>query len=280
MAKFIFLIILLLVNHSLSRAQIPNGGFEFWEEVLNYEKPVGWSTNQNTIYSRFEKDSISVEGNFSLKILPGPISSWDGCENRASIHADFGAPLPPNSALTFFVKSISIDSSINNDAYLRIYIFYADSLTDFNTILWSVPEEIEMFTRFEIPLPNENIEAIAILISGGAGSNPVDGPCIQRTISWIDGMNIESISSNGYLKFQQDPDISVYPNPSSGIVNVSHVDTGIIEYQLYSLTGELVSKGKMSNRQLFIQDKGVYILKLLIDSGNGGTFYSELIVVD
>lgn len=279
MAKFYFLIILLLVNYSFSQAQIPNGSFELWEDVFDYEKPISWWTNQDTLYSRFEKDSNSIEGDFSLKIIPGAISSWNGCESRASIHVDFGNPLAKNSALTFFIKAISIDSSINNDPFLRIYIYYIDSLKQTNTILWSVPETFNEFTRIQIPLPDENLNGISILIAGGAGTNPTDGPCIHRTISWIDEMTIESISSNGYLKFQQNPEISVYPNPSSGLINVTCVDKAIMEYQLYSLTGEIISKGKMPSGQLLIQNKGIYILKLLIDSGTNGTFYSELIVV-
>ena len=280
MAKFYSIIFILLIHADLARAQIPNGSFETWEEIFNYEKPASWWTNQDTLYSRFEKDSISIEGNYSLKIIPGVISSWDGCESRASIHVDFGSTLLPNSALTFFIKSISIDSSNNDDAYLRMYVYCSDSISQFKTILWSVPEPFNEFTRVQIPLPDENVSAISILISGGAGTNPTDGPCIHRTISWIDGMTIESISSDGYSKFQPNPNVSVYPNPSSGLINISCIDKAINEYQLYSLTGQLISKGKISNGQLLIQDKGIYILKLLIASGPNVAFYSERIVVD
>ena len=82
MIKFYFLIIILLIHYGLSRAQIPDGSVELWEEVFNYDKPAGWSTNQDTLHSRFEKDSISIDGNYSLKIIPGALFSWDGFESR------------------------------------------------------------------------------------------------------------------------------------------------------------------------------------------------------
>src|SRR5688572_1061242 len=109
MVKYLLLIIPLILDLESSQAQIPNGSFEFWEEVLNYEKPVGWSTNQDTNYTRIEKDTFAIEGNYSLKLMPTVTYSWQGCTSWAVTHVEFDSVLPYNSALTFYLKSVPED---------------------------------------------------------------------------------------------------------------------------------------------------------------------------
>jgi hypothetical protein len=62
MKKFLLTTIVGIIVFSLSLAQIPNGGFENWEQIDNFEKPLNWSTNQDTFYTRMVRDTISVEG--------------------------------------------------------------------------------------------------------------------------------------------------------------------------------------------------------------------------
>ncbi|MBK7093674.1 MAG: hypothetical protein IPH57_00890 [Saprospiraceae bacterium] len=44
--KYIFSIIILVLSIVTGFTQIPNGGFENWDSIANYEKPTGWTTNQ------------------------------------------------------------------------------------------------------------------------------------------------------------------------------------------------------------------------------------------
>ena len=50
-------------------AQIPNGSFENWDVINGVKKPVSWNFNQSLSLG-FIKDTISVEGDFSLKLFP------------------------------------------------------------------------------------------------------------------------------------------------------------------------------------------------------------------
>ena len=78
MIKYLLILTLLILCFHEIKAQIPNGGFEMWDNVFNYEKPTLWWTNQDTIYTRIKKDTISMEGNYSLNLVPSVASSWHG----------------------------------------------------------------------------------------------------------------------------------------------------------------------------------------------------------
>ena len=64
MKKILYLLLLILPVQIFS--QIANGGFEEWELIDNVEKPVSWATSeQDSLNIRIEKDSSSVEGDYS-----------------------------------------------------------------------------------------------------------------------------------------------------------------------------------------------------------------------
>ncbi len=280
MNKYFFSIILIQLSIELVCGQIPNGSFEFWEEIFNYEKPLDWSTNQDTLHTRFERDTISIDGQYSLKIIPGVTSSWLGCESQAGIHVNFNTTLASNSSLTFYAKSVSTDPGQNNDVYLIVNVFTFNSDTILNTYDWRTFTSIEEFTKVEIPLSDENIDAISIFISGGAGSNPGDGPCLNRSISWIDGMAIDSLTSDGFSSLLEVPYVSVYPNPSNGLVHIRNRDGSSMEYELYSIIGELISKGQIVGDELVIHEKGTYILRIFVGDKYRHDYRRKIIVVN
>ncbi|MEO8088441.1 MAG: T9SS type A sorting domain-containing protein, partial [Bacteroidota bacterium] len=113
-----------------------------------------------------------------------------------------------------------------------------------------------------IPLNGKNIDKLGIFIYGGASGNIVDGPCVGKSYSWIDGMGINSTTTGTISTSSNSSELSIYPNPSSGVVNITSADKKNISYELYSLVGELIAKGIIDNEQLAIHEKGVYILKL------------------
>ena len=234
MFRYLILSFTFIIVSKWSTAQIPNGGFEDWESVLNFEKPVGWWTNQDTVFSRFEKDTLSVEGNFSLKIVPGGAPSWLGCESRAAVHAKFDEYLPSNSVLSFYAKVLPKDSSLSNDVYLIVTVFVSDSTTQLNSYGWSSFEPLEEFTRVEIPLMEENINAMTIWIYGGMSGSPFGSFCVNSSISWIDDMVIDSETSDHLTIRRGSTDIAVFPNPTTDYVTIP---SGLMFLDLIDLYG-------------------------------------------
>ncbi len=73
-----------------------------------------------------------------------------------------------------------------------------------------------------------------------------------------------SLSSNNF----ELSNLNIYPNPTSGIINIAN-DLGLsISYKFYDVLGKNISNGKIGNNQLEINvDKGIYFLELTSESG-------------
>jgi len=278
MIKYLILIFPFWVHSLAAQVQIPNGDLELWESILNYEEPIGWFTNNDTLHTRLEKDSIAVEGVYSLKFIPTVFSSWEICNSIAGIHVGLSEPLASNSKLVFYAKAIPFDPSLDSTVFLIVVVNVLDSGQIIKTYDWRTNTTLEEFSRIEIPIAGDNIDAINILIYGGASTNPTDGPCIGRSFSWIDDLSIESSTAVEPVTFIEKPNVSIYPNPTSGIVNI-HCSEGHIEsFELYSIVGALISKGKVENGQLNIQGKGMYVLKLVQSSSKQSVFFKKIII--
>ena len=59
-------------------------------------------------------------------------------------------------------------------------------------------------------------------------------------------------------------EISVYPNPTTGQILMDDLVSDI-DYRLFDLQGRLIQQGVVTNSSLFIDHKGISILKLRID---------------
>ena len=93
-------------------------------------------------------------------------------------------------------------------------------------------------------------------------------------------MTIDLGTPVGSFFSQEKNDVIIYPNPSTGVVNIMGRDEGNIGYELYSLIGELIDKGKIDNNQLSIHDQGMYILKLYAGLDDRKTYSSKLIIIN
>lgn len=278
--KFYFSILLALTVHVSLHAQISNGSFELWEAVENYEEPVGWATNQDTNYIRIEKDTLSIFGEYSMKLVPADVPSWGNCSSLAVTHAKFDTPLPANSVLTFYVKSVPEYPELDTNISLRITVLAKNSDTLVGGYTWDIPSILEEFTKVEIPLSFDHMDALTIEIYGGAGNNPLDGPCIGRSFSWIDGISLDSGTSVPYSPETESQNILVYPNPSSGRVHIGYQTEKNLHYELYSLIGQLISMGHIDNGELAIHEKGTFLLRLFTCTNNENVYTSKLIVVN
>lgn len=278
MVKYLFLLFPVIFNSVSAQIQIPNGGFEMWEPILNYEEPVDWNTNNDSLHYRIGKDTIAIEGEYSLKFISAEAGSWQGCESKATLRAEFNSPIPSGSSLVFYLKIIPLDPIADTSVYFWLIVRTRDSNSWVNTYSWYNYSPFEEFTKVEIPITDDNIITLDFLIYGGASTNPTDGPCLGRSFSWIDGMNIESSTAVEPQPVLERPNVSIYPNPTSGLINVTYPGGQIMGYELYSMLGELISAGEIEHGQLSIQERGIYVIKLIPSPGNRNVYCKKVIV--
>lgn len=279
MNRNLIIISLALLCLNDSYAQIKNSGFELWETVFNYDKPSSWWSNQDSTSIRIERDSLAIEGNYSLKMLPSVASSWQGCESKIIGRANFDTILPDSSVLTLYVKSVPQDAE-DNLVYLIIFGFLFSSDSVVGGFDWRAETPLFEFEKIEIPLSGHNIDEMSIFIYGGASTHPLDGPCLNRSYSWIDAMSIEAKTTYSNFPNKQKHDFIIYPNPSRGLINILQPGSQRLEFELYSVYGELVDKGEIDDGQFFIDNQGIYFLKLFSDFNPSNIYTYKLIIIE
>lgn len=264
MKKSLFLTLILTLQIG-GFAQIPNGGFEDWELIQNFEKPIFWETNQDSNFVRFEKDTLSIEGNYSLKVVPGSFTAWYGCMSYTWTGVHLQTSVGENKSLTFFVKSIPDSTNQFEWVFLRISgkLFIGGNFE--SNYKWETFDRVDDFTKIQIPILNPNVDSLTIQIFGGALNGAADG-CPNRSFSWIDGMGIaETEIINSISEFTtENKKVSIFPNPSNGTIEVVQSENKITNYQLYSLGGNLIEAGRLNGKMINLRNtqKGLFVLRL------------------
>ncbi len=240
-------------------SQIPNGGFENWENIQNYEKPLYWETNQDTNFVRFVKDTFSYEGVFSLKILTDPsVIAFRNCMSMASAAVKLNASLGENKSLYFYVKSLS-DNSLGT-TFLKVSGKCYQGQTFIAEYNWENHEEIATFTEIELPLTNPAIDSLSIHIWGGAINGAADG-CHNQSVSWIDGFEIKDSEISNTRTIHK-PEISVFPIPSTGKLQLKGAVELFKTYKVFDLTGRELESGIIQESKINLTSKGMLLLVL------------------
>lgn len=274
--KQISLTLALMLGYLLSPAygQIPNGGFEDWEATPYYEKPLFWNTNQDSDFVRFEKDTICVEGNFSLKAIPSTYSAYFECNSQANIRVGLDMPVGEGKCLAFFLKSIPDSTNqcgggICNTFFRIAGRFWASGIS-VSVYKWESYVPIDTFTEIEIPIADPDVDSLSIYIYAGAENGATDG-CHFQSISWVDGIRIKTIA--GYEpKPENDPaDVTVFPNPSNGTIQIDPPNGRFDKYQIIDNLGRMIQEGRLMNSTILFESKGVFWLRLFQSDGKAIT---------
>ena len=241
--------------------QIPNGGFEDWETIQNYEKPLLWQTNQDSNIVRFMKDTIRAEGAYSLKIVPGTVTAWANCRSIASTSVKLAASVGEDQSLYFQARSIP-DNPFGG-TYLEVSgKFFAGSALVSN-YEWKNFDEIVDFTAVELPIPSPDVDSLSINIFGGALNGPTDG-CGNKSISWIDGFEIKPSTTTNILEALDGYPVLVFPNPVGTTVHFDNPTSGAWEkIEVFDSSGRLKAKETNTDKmEVSGLPVGIYYVRL------------------
>ncbi|RLD18651.1 MAG: hypothetical protein DRI69_09945 [Bacteroidetes bacterium] len=242
-------------------SQIPNAGFEQWDSIENYEKPLGWITNQSQELTRLQRDTARVEGQYSLKLFPSTGSWFDVCESHLITTVKIDQQYQVVHSLYFYYKIIPDSTYGYAGAFLHstVRVFNKDGTVEL--ISSTITEETPEFTEIEIPLLHTTIDSIRISFSGGARSHGAADICYLRSFAWIDNLSIKpsSVTSTEHINTAL---VSVFPNPSRGILHIDGNWRELQDYTVYSILGDIVAHGTLSEPRIQINEPGIYVLVL------------------
>lgn len=251
--------------------QITNGGFEEWEDIEEYTKPVGWQTGHgfaNYRYDSLIRDTISVEGDFSLKIVSTQgLSSCETFFNHEGLIPTFEI----GERVSVFMNYRSISSSLITPdiTYFQIWgnVYKSDSIV--GIYRWVDTIEHEVFTEIEIPIEFSNPDSISMIIVGGANPTPIatDG-CFHYTQSWLDDINVAPstpVVETEDFSVLNKHEVKVFPNPSDGYVVIEQEIKKYKGLEVYDLYGRLILDRELRFPLDKIEylKKGVYLIKLI-----------------
>ena len=198
--------------------QVPNGGFEDWELTGFHEKPVYWTTNQDSVFARMEKDSIfKVEGKYALRLFPSSLTAWTDCNSIAKLQMALPSSIGPNKSLYLYARSLLHRNNTSGNTFLRIIIKLYEKGKKVSSHDWESHRVMSQFEKFEFPISHDSVDSLSVVIIGGAVNGPADG-CLDPTISWIDGISIDRSSSTGFRSdhLNSRMSLAIWPNPVAG----------------------------------------------------------------
>jgi len=271
MKKGILFIALVFLSLPLF-CQILNAGFEEWESFPSYDKPLHWETNQDTNFTRFIKDTISYDGDFALHAVPSGISAWSNCSSEAQIGVKLDTPISSNKSLFFYIRALSVNALDNTFANVGGFLYQDGNFI--SNYFWSTNEEFSDYTLIEIPLDNSMmIDSMTINIVAAKGNGATDG-CFGASQVWFDNFYIDE-SSTTNIQNSTLSNITIFPNPANGEINLEGDFTSFQNYRIINLMGQELESGSVESSIIKINSVGV--LFLILGNGQGETFVSKVI---
>lgn len=256
----------------------PNGGEKL---VAGKNKTINWLAKGITTKIRLEYTLNGLEYNFidtvdatsnnynwavpmvNSNTVKIKISAIDNSAIDLS-NADFSINLPTLKLLT----PTATDVWKGNDNRLITWeSTLIDSilieLKDGANLVWSIAEKAQLGS-FTIAVPNITANNARIVLSEINGNSKDSSATfkIQQSVS------VKEIAKN---------DFNIYPNPSTGLINVSsNINLNNIEYTITDITGKIIASGTLKGTNAVeINNKGIYIFKGVL--GNN-VFYKKVVI--
>lgn len=279
MKKLLLVLSVLIAITIETHAQIPNSGFETWENYSDggntYQKPDMW--NGSLPYSPMTHSySLSQNpesypagtGQYSLKIqadvdngVRGVAISNDGSDPMINWipQPSFAINYQPTSLFLYYKYFPS-----GGDTMLVNVYFYKEGEV-IARCYFGTTETISEWTELEVPMTFETED-----VPDSATIFCLTGIYTQHSESvlYVDNLSFSEFVVGINEPVVDDTDFMIYPNPASDIVSI---ETELKDYkdvtlQIYTINGKLVKSERLdeSHKSINIKDlsNGVYIVEV------------------
>ncbi len=269
MNRFFISIGAIFLHTSVVNAQIPNGGFEMWSSMGLYDNPDGWST-MNDLTTNFgvytvEKGTQGNPGNSYLMLTSKTLGTT--VVNGIAVSGTFDpVTQQPTSGFPFTGQPQSLTGKWQ-------HMIYGSSQGSISAILtrWDVASNSRItvatatktlsgmamsWANFTIPFvyTETNAPDTCIIVLKASGTNPTD-----QDYLWVDNLAFSGdVAGISELKHQDK--FSVYPNPTSEILNVAidNFNGGPCFLELINEAGQIV----LSKETDFSKDQHTFSIEI------------------
>ncbi len=286
MKKSIFLSIALMFTVVISKAQIPNAGFETWSAMTGYDNPNSWSCLNTTTASASTytcmKGTPGSPGTSYLKlvsktvtgmgVIPGiassgtfnqstfaPISGFAFNQRPANLTGNWQHMIYGSSQGYVDVKLTRWDAGMN----MRMPVASAHQVLSGMAMSWA------SFTIALTYVDGNNPDSCMITFSA-SGSAPTNNDYLYVDNLAFSGI-VTGISENHF-----DANISMFPNPTTDnlILNLSALKDKTVSIQIFDVTGkqvqllENIAVAEKNTIDVAALPKGNYVLNIVSTEGN------------
>jgi Secretion system C-terminal sorting domain/Domain of unknown function (DUF4886)/Immunoglobulin domain len=204
------------------------------------------------------KDDNSIEGETSSNITIANVSFSDIGNYTCEVGGDFGSPIKTNPATIELMQNTEITQQPIDIQTIHgsEVMFLVEAKGNNLSYQWR-------FNEIEIDGEKENLFTIPSVSSENSGYYDVivSGTCGIATSNKAE-LNI-TVSINEIADFG----VNVYPNPSTGIINIANKTNKSFEFEIVNLKGQVVYKEMVNsvfeNIDLSNFEKGIYIIEFL-----------------
>ncbi|HZV70880.1 MAG TPA: T9SS type A sorting domain-containing protein [Saprospiraceae bacterium] len=275
--RYLFMLTSFLIWVNQPSAQIINAGINEWEVIQTigqpFENPVGWKTNNYTDYNGFASTPVikvvdpaggyfaKVESNLHGIDGSGPGELWQTISTDHLTKIDFYAHCD-----SIFQVGRCIVSILGQDP---LDVLFIDS----------IPVDPTGFTLNSIHILNEwsqENDSITIRFTAKGNMDIWDEKEDGYSIFKVDNVTAQYIT--GSEEISKPDDLIIFPNPSSGIINLVQEDSGNpMRIEMYSIMGEAIFKSNYFEiLDLNNFPNGVYLIKIL----SGTRVYNEVLIIE
>ena len=253
-------IIAIFLGYFAQCQQIPNGGFENWEQKSYGEEPANWGEfslqllnymSPGIIDSTIVKSEDAYSGSYAMELrskeLKGLISDTIipiAMLNLSNSNMDSAMMKIDSSlkSLSGYIKQNLVDSTGNSTAIL-VSVYSKGELIGIGSEEF-VGNIIE-YTSFNIPImyfDNLKGDSISIMIIAGNSDDPIPG-----NIMLLDNFKLNYKSTTIGIEEPMLTKIEVYPNPFVDQFTINLNSSKTQEFKIYSLMGKEVLRGTIKS---------------------------------
>ena len=253
-------IIAIFLGYFAQCQQIPNGGFENWEQKSYGEEPANWGEfslqflnyiSPGIIDSTIVKSEDAYSGSYAMELrskeLKGLISDTIipiAMLNLSNSNMDSAMMKIDSSlkSLSGYIKQNLVDSTGNSTAIL-VSVYSKGELIGIGSEEF-VGNIIE-YTSFNIPImyfDNLKGDSISIMIIAGNSDDPIPG-----NIMLLDNFKLNYKVTTIGIEEPMLTKIEVYPNPFVDQFTINLNSSKTQEFKIYSLMGKEVLRGTIKS---------------------------------